>query len=442
MTPNRNYPLLLASQFLGAFGDNAVLAVILGQLTFQQQQGLISQGQLGAANAVYTTVLFIPYVVLAPLAGFLNDRFAKTRWLLGGNAVKLAGTLVASASVWFGPYLQGVGYFIVGIGACIYSPAKYGILPEIVARERLVKANGTVEFLTLVAILTGNIGGAKMIDALPVLTCYAILLAIYGTSLALNLCMTRTPSDPTVRLSRSVNEFFGNFGDLLANPRLFRVLCGTGLFWVCGAVTKMNFQPWGLDVVKLESNTQIALLGLWLSLGIMAGSVLAGQLHRVGDLRGFRPYGWALAALIALLGLIEVLSGAGFLSFDTAAPGAHPLSSLGALAHGAGLSGGRWPVALVLCLTGALAGLFLIPLNAALQSECDSARLGKTIAAQNFVDNMGMVGTGTLVFLGNRAGFNASAIFLVFAALLAVVVTALRMPPRAPSANARPPQSP
>ena len=71
-----------------------------------------------------------------------------------------------------GALWQGLGYLIVGVGACLYSPAKYGILPEIVQQERLVKANGAVEFLTLVAILTGNIGGAPMIDVLSVTTCY------------------------------------------------------------------------------------------------------------------------------------------------------------------------------------------------------------------------------------------------------------------------------
>ncbi|HRZ37521.1 MAG TPA: arabinose ABC transporter permease, partial [Candidatus Paceibacterota bacterium] len=122
MNRPRNYRLLLASQFIGAFGDNAILAVILGQLTFQEQAGTITENQLGAANALYTSLLFIPYVLLAPLAGFVNDRHAKTRWLLGGNGLKVAGTLVAMLSVWHGAFWQGLGYLIVGIGACFYSP--------------------------------------------------------------------------------------------------------------------------------------------------------------------------------------------------------------------------------------------------------------------------------------------------------------------------------
>jgi len=405
MGQGRNYPLLLASQFLGAFGDNAILAVILGQLTFQQRAGAITEGQLGAANAVYTTLLFVPYVVLAPLAGFLNDRHAKTRWLLGGNGIKLAGTLIAATSVWWGSLWQGLGYLVVGVGACIYSPAKYGILPEIVERERLVKANGTVEFLTLVAILTGNIGGARMIDGLSVTACYAVVLGIYLASLLLNLCMATTPSHPEVRLRSSVDEFFRNFGVLLQDPRLFRVLCGTGLFWVCGAVMKMNFQPWGLNVLGLESNTQIALLGLWLSLGIMGGSMLAGQLHRVGDLRFTRSYGWGLAGMILLIGLVQVLKDAEIVR-------------------------GRVSVIVLLLATGAVAGLFLIPLNAALQSESDASKLGKTIATQNFIDNLGMVGAGAMVFMANRMNTGSSEIFLGLAVILALVVTGLKVPSR------------
>lgn len=413
MIARRNYPLLLASQFLGAFGDNAILAVILGGLTFDQQAGRITEAQLGAANAFYTSLFFVPYVLLAPLAGFLNDRFPKTRWLSGGNGIRLAGTLVASASLWFHPTCKGLGYLIVGIGACVYSPGKYGVLPEIVPRERLVKANGLIELLTLVAILTGFVGGASMVDRLPLGACYAVLAGLYLASLALNLSMAPTPGHPEVRLNQSIDEFFRNFGELLESPRLVRVLCGTGLLWFTGAVIKMNFQPWGLGVLHLASNEQIAALGVWLSLGIMGGAMLAGQLHRVGDLRGTRPYGWALAASIGVLGLAGQLLGADVIH-------------------------GRLVIDLLLVLTGGWAGLFLIPLNAALQSECHPDRLGKTIATQNFIDNLVMVGAGALVFVANRAGKDASAIFLGLALLVALLVIALKIPARAGPPAGRP----
>ena len=129
MKANRNYPLLLASQFLSAFGDNAILTVILGPVMRQFKSGEITGEQQSIANIFYTSLLFIPYVLLAPLAGYFNDRFPKTHWLFGGNAFKVIGTILAGLSLWGGNTLQAIGYLVVGIGACVYSPAKYGILP-------------------------------------------------------------------------------------------------------------------------------------------------------------------------------------------------------------------------------------------------------------------------------------------------------------------------
>ena len=102
---------------------------------------------------------------LAPLAGYLNDRYAKTTWLVGGNAVKLLGTMVCGLSIWLGYEWQIPGYLIVGVGSCLYGPAKYGILPEILASDRLVKANGTVELLTLLAMRPPGCSTASLIPS-------------------------------------------------------------------------------------------------------------------------------------------------------------------------------------------------------------------------------------------------------------------------------------
>ncbi len=420
MKPSRNYPLLLLSQFLGAFGDNAILAVIVGQLTLLAKAGQITSEELRTRSTIYTSILFIPYILLAPLAGFLNDRYAKTSWLAGGNLLKLLGTAVCALSIGFGYIWQAPGYFIVGIGSAFYGPAKYGILPEILPRERLVKANGMVELLTLLAILTGAIGGAVIVDRLPVAACYAIVGAIFGASFLLNLVMTRTPSDPAVRVRQSVGEFFGHFGGMFRGPRLGKVLIGTALFWVCGAAMKINFQAWGLDVLKLPNNTQIALLGLWLSVGVMAGSLAAGKFYRVSDLRHARPYGFLLAGTLLAVFAVEPLG----------------LQEFGRQVIESAQADGTKSVALVILpavmalLVGAgiAAGLFLIPLNAALQSESDPNKLGKTIAVQNFCDNVGMILAGGLVFACVKLGLSASQVFLALAGLVVAVVLWLRIP--------------
>ncbi len=397
----RNYPLLLVSQFITAFGDNAILAVILGQFLFRRQQGLITETDFGAANAFYTSVLFVPYVLLAPFAGHFGDRYPKTTILWLGNGMKLVGTLLAAASLVGGDTFQAAGYFLVGAGACIYSPAKYGILSEILPREALVKANGTVEMLTLVAILTGTIAGAKAIDHLSVPACYALLVAQYGLSLLLNLAMKPTPPQSRILLADSLGEFRRHFGRLFGSRRLALVMGGTAIFWICGATMKMNFSPWGEGVLGLETNTQIAMLGLWLSVGIMLGSVAAGRVHKVSDLSGARRYGLVMAGFILLLSAVSSYA----------------------------------PAVTLLVLAGAAGGLFLIPLNAALQAETDIDKVGKSIALQNFVENVAMLGGGALVFSAVHLGAGPKQVFLLLAILVAAAASFLVFPPPEPRAE-------
>jgi LPLT family lysophospholipid transporter-like MFS transporter len=417
----RNYPILLTSQFLSALGDNAILAVIVGQLTYLQKAGALTEAQLRTHNTVYTSLLFVPFIVLAPVAGFLNDRYPKTAWLAGGNGLKVIGTLLCTLSIAFGPIWQGIGYLMVGVGACVYGPAKYGILPEILPKDRLVRANGMVELLTLVAILGGGIVGSVMADRWKdsVLTSYGVVMGIYLGSLLLNMMMQQTPANPTVHWKTNVSTFWEHAQLLAKAPRLSRMLLGTGLFWVCGAAMKINFQPWGLNVLRLPDNTQIALLGLWLSVGVMVGSILAGQWFQIGDLRRTRFFGFALGTTLALLFSVEPLE------FWR-----HPVIQAGPLHLVV-------PVVGLLIGTGIAAGFFLIPLNAALQSESDPGKLGKTIAVQNLVDNIGMSCASLLCLISVKANISASGVFLVLAAITTAIVFFLRIPANANHAQSR-----
>jgi LPLT family lysophospholipid transporter-like MFS transporter len=408
MQTRRNYYLLLSGQFLGAFGDNLLLAAILCPLTYSLQAHTVDETYVSAQNALFSAVFFIPPIVLAPLAGFLNDRMPKTTWLSGGNALKVAGTLLCLAGILrAGPDFTAArpwllaGYTIVGIGACVYSPAKYGVLPEIVPAARLVKANGTVEMLTLVAILGGLAGGAALYDrtrSLPV--SLTVSLAVYGLALAMNAFMTRTPRNPQVRFTHSVRDFLASIRALVTHPRLSRILLGCSAFWFAGAAMRNNLQGWGLELfqaagVREITNERLALLKTGMILGIVAGSVLAGQLHKLGDLSWARRYGFGLTGAILLLGLV-------------------------------GKCHSVIPGVVALIVSGLFAGLLLVPLNAALQAETDHSRLGKTVAIQNFCDYLGMLcGAG---FLGILIHFHCDpdGMFVALSAavfLLAVLLT-------------------
>jgi len=151
------------------------------------------------------------------------------------------------------------------------------------------------------------------------------------------------------------------------------------------------------------------LLGLWLSIGVMIGSVAAGYFYKVGDLRATRRYGWLLAGSVGVLGGVDWLLH-------------HGLSHPSALAI------------TVLIVAGVMAGLFLIPLNAALQAESHKDKLGKTIATQNGVENLAMLGGSVFALVNVQIGFDPSQLFLCLAALLAVIVCALKIPARQPEA--------
>lgn len=415
MKSTRNYPLLLAGQFLGAFGDNFLLAAILGPLTFQLLAHTINEQQVNTQNALFSAVFFIPFIFLAPLAGFINDRLPKTAGLFWGNLLKLAGTALGFFGVWrhagdfHASHLWQVsGYAIVGLGACIYSPAKYGILPEIVPADRLVKANGTVEMLTLIAILGGLWGGATLYDhtrSLP--ACYAASIGLYATALLLNAVMSRTPHNPMAQFRHSLSEFGRSLMSLVRQPRLSRVLLGCGLFWFAGAVLRSNLQGWGLETLSAAgvaeiTNQKLALLKIGLIAGVVAGSLLAGALHKVSDLSWARRYGFLLAASVLLLGLV----------------------------------GGVWGVtvaALLLLITGLTAGLLLIPLNAALQHESDHTALGKTIAVQNFIDYLSMLIGAAFLQVLTHFGFMPNRVFVALGIALALLSLVLRFSRVTPS---------
>ncbi len=376
----RNYPLLLVGQFLGAFGDNFLLKAILGPLTYQLASGQITESKVNSENALFNLVFSLPFIVLAPLAGYLNDRMPKSTWLVGGNAVKILGAVVGLLGVTplaggHGHAVQVVGYLVVGVGACLYSPAKYGILPEIVGTERLVKANGTVEMLTLVAIVSGlGLGGILYDQTLSLAACYGSGIALYVVALLCNGAMTRTPHNPGARLSASLGDFGRNFASLFGNRRLSRILLGSALFWFAGSTLKSALQGWGLEAyteagIAHITNFKLVLLVIGMVAGIVLGAFLAGRLHRTGDLSRSRRYAFLMA-----LGL----------------------GSLGILGGRFGLA----PPVLVLVATGAASGLLIVPLNAALQSESDPLRLGKTVSVQNFTDYVGIaLGAGYLSLL-------------------------------------------
>jgi LPLT family lysophospholipid transporter-like MFS transporter len=253
-------------------------------------------------------------------------------------------------------------------------------------------------------------GGGILYDltlSLPI--CYSASMVLYGCAFLCNAAMVRTPFNPDASLRRSAVEFGVSFLGLVTNPRLGRILLGSALFWFSGSTLKSALQAWGLEVygqagVANVTNLKLVLLKMGMVAGIVSGAVLAGQLHRTGDLSWARRYALLMAAGLAGLGLLG---------------GRHGLA----------------PVVMVLIVTGAAAGLLVVPFNAALQSETDQTKLGKTISIQNFTDYMGIAaGAAYLRFL-SRFSLSPNRDMIVLGITVALITFGMKIlgPARRPS---------
>ena len=334
---------LFVAQFFSAFADNALL---IGAVALLKAAGD------GARAPVLQELFVIPFILLAPFAGPLADRFPKSFVMMVGNFIKLAGAsaLLLGAS----PF---VSYGVVGVGACLYSPAKYGILAQMFAPKDMVRANGMMEGSTIAAILLGVVAGGILSDISPS-ACAVAVCAAYFVAFLSNLAIPRLSAEnPESRLSpaRLVPEFLLSLKTLFMDKAARASLLGTGSFWGAGATLRLAVFAWvpialGSDSNQLPSNLMGAV-----SVGIVAGAALAAATV------GLQNVGRAFAGGLLLGPCVAALS----------------------------LSGSLWTAVPILVAIGVAGGFFAIPLNALLQERGHgSVGAGRALAVQNMVENL------------------------------------------------------
>lgn len=334
---------LYFSQFLSAFGDNLNFFIILGIV---KRQGVMNPDAY--MTDIQIGFLFV-YVLLAPLVGAFADRNAKSYVLLVGNLIKSVGI----ALLLFGVY-PILCYTIMGIGAVMYSPAKYGILTELTANEdQLLKANAKVEGSTILAILLGTVAGgilADISDAVGVLTCFLFYLA----SLAFTFFIPRKTGSLEVRYIPSMLGFFHDLKKVFANARARFSLIGTGAFWLTTAVLRIALIAWIPVNLGIEDTANQSMILGTTAIGVILSSLFTAKLIPARKLHRALFYGFLMVATIILGAFLPYLA----------------------------------LTILVLLLLGFFGGVFLIPMNTMLQEVGKNLiGSGKTIAIQNFVEN-------------------------------------------------------
>jgi len=338
------YPLLVA-QFLSAFADNAILFTVIAMVMHSAQ---LPSWYVPALQSVF----LVAFVVLAPWVGGFADNHPKSRVLIIANLIKALGAGLLLCHV-----EPLIAYCVVGAGAAIYSPAKYGILPELAGHEFLVKANSWIEGSTILAILLGMIIGAKVAD-------YSIVWALTGTivifiasALITMTLPARILAHDTVSGSRFI-IFWRQIGEFFITPRSRFAILGGSLFWAAAATLRVIIVVWAPLVLLSKNATEIAELTLFLAIGIVAGSALVPRLIPLEHLRRARVPAYLMAAFIIVLSLMDSI----------------------------------WPARLTLFFIGMMGGMFIVPVNAALQElGQQSIGSGSAVALQGFFQNLAML---------------------------------------------------
>ncbi len=380
---SRNVHLLLVAQFLSAFADNALLFAAIALVLHSAH---MAAWHIPALQASF----LVAFVIFAPWVGMVADRHCKVRVLFGANGIKALGA---------GLLMLGVdplaAYAVAGVGAAFYGPAKYGILPELLGRERLVAANGLIEATTIVAIVSGALAGGIAADR-SVPLALAAVIGCYLASALIVLGMARTPIRITQRMP-AIRYFAGMTRTLLSTSRALFATLGVTLFWSSAAVLRVMVVAWAPIVLGLHSTEDIAALTLFSAIGVALGAFIAPRLIPLDKLRRARIAAYGMGICIILLAITDAL----------------------------------WPARLALLAAGVAGGIFVVPVNATLQ-EIGHRTLGAggAVAVQQFFENLGMLAaTGIYAY---AAGQGANPVLSLLAlgglVMLATMLVAWHLP--------------
>lgn len=351
---------LIATQFTSGLADNALLIVAIAYLQ--------ERGDPAWWAPLLKLAFTLAYVLLAPWVGHWADRLPKARLLWRMNAVKALGT----AALLFGlnPMLA---FAIVGLGAAVYAPAKYGWVTENVPTRLLVRANGWLEVSLVLAILLGVAGGGALAAHtagltvgghwLPASSLNAALLGLlglYGVAMALGAGVPRgrvCARPPPLKAWALAQDFWQANRKLWRDPLGGLALAATSLFWAAGATLQLAVLQWAQDRLLMPLS-QAAYLQATVAIGVILGAGWAAHRVRLRDAAKGLPLGVAL-------GLILVVA--------------------------CWLNDWRWALPVMLGV-GALSGYLVVPMNALLQYR--GHRLlsaGRSVAIQGFNENAGIL---------------------------------------------------
>ena len=363
---NRGFYTIMAAQFFSSLADSALIIVAIGLLTAMK----------APASLIPLLKLWfvLPYVLLAPFVGAFADSMLKGRVMFIANFIKVLGCSL----IFFGVHPL-VACAVVGFGAAVYSPAKYGILTELLQAEKLVVANAWIEGLTVMSIILGTVMGGALVSThggvwlmhldlpgvdtgidTPAKAQLAVLIFTYALAAAFNL---RIP-DTGARYERQESNparliaDFAECASTLWKDKLGQIsLAVTTLFWGSGATLQFIVLEWAERSLHMPLDKATTLIGV-VAIGVAIGAALAARLIPLRKALSVIPLGIIMGVVVTVMTTVY--------SIHVAVP--------------------------LLLIIGLLSGFFVVPMNALLQHRGHVLMsAGHSIAVQNFNENLSIL---------------------------------------------------
>ncbi len=363
---NRGFYTIMAAQFFSSLADNALFFVAIDLLT--------SMNAPPSLTPLLKLSFVLFYVLLAAFVGAFADALPKGRVMFIANLIKVFGCTL----IYFHVHPLAA-YAVVGFGAAVYSPAKYGILTELLPPEKLVAANGWIEGLTVTSIILGTVMGGTLVAArtstyllgfdlplvdtgidTPTEAALCVVIVIYLMATLFNL---RIPETGAVYAHQERNPIkliadFANCSATLWKDKLGQIsLAVTTLFWGAGATLQLIVLKWAEKSLHLPYEKATSLVGV-VAVGIALGAAASARIIPLKKSLTVIPLGIAMGLIVMAMPLV------------TSVNLAYPL----------------------LVLIGVLSGFFVVPMNALLQHRGHVLMsAGHSIAVQNFNENLSIL---------------------------------------------------
>ena len=378
----RGFYTIMAAQFFSSLADNALFVTAVELLK--------TSGAPKWQPAALVPMFALFYVLLAPFVGAYADARPKGNVMFASNAIKVVGCLM----MLFGSHPL-LAYAIVGLGAAAYSPAKYGILTELLPASQLVKANGWIEGLTISSIILGVLLGGQLVGRsvsgyllafdFPFIdtgistapeAAISVLILFYMVAAWFN---TRIPNTGVEMRPMPLNKFellpdFWNCNAALWRDKLGQIsLATTTLFWGVSGNLRYIVLAWSAAALGYNTTQASSLVGV-VAIGTAAGAILASLRMRLDQATRVMPLGIAMGLLVIGMNFISSV----------------------------------WVAVPFLILLGGLGGFLVVPMNALLQHRGHKLMgAGRSIAVQNFNEQACILSLGALYSLSTGMGLSA-----------------------------------